>query len=99
MRAIKAVCAGVLVLALAACAHAPAIVYRDRAILPPADLLKDCQHAPKPAGNTVKDLADMLVDERGVLESCDWGDKAALREWAAKNAPASAAVAASAASL
>jgi hypothetical protein len=97
MRAIKALLAGVALAALAACAGvAPAVVYRDRAILPPADLLQDCQHAPKPPGNTVLDLANMLVDERAVVESCDWGDKAALRQWAAANAPASGVVAGSA---
>jgi hypothetical protein len=91
MRAIKAAVVVASVAVLAACAStAPTIVYRNEPILPPADLMQDCKHAPKPPGNTVKDLGDMLVDERAVVESCDWGDKAALREWAAKNSPAPA---------
>lgn len=91
MRASKTALAGLLAVALAGCAHtAPTIVYKNQAIIPPSDLMQDCQHAPRPAGKTVADLAGAVVDERAVVESCDWGDKAALREWASKNAPASA---------
>lgn len=58
---------------------------------PPDSLLQDCQHAPRPSGNTMGDLAQAVVNERGVVESCDWSDKAALRAWkAGVTAPVSA---------
>jgi hypothetical protein len=50
---------------------------------PPDSLLQDCQHAPRPADNTVYGLLLGIRDERGVVESCDWADKAALRAWKA----------------
>lgn len=50
---------------------------------PPDSLLQDCQHAPRPSGNTTADLAQGVINERGVVESCDWSDKAALRTWKA----------------
>lgn len=40
----------------------------------------------RPAGKTVGDLAQALIDERAVLEACDWRDKAALRAWKAGSA-------------
>lgn len=52
--------------------------------LTPADsLMQPCPHAPRPAGTTVADLAQALINERAQLEGCDWGDKAALRAWKA----------------
>jgi hypothetical protein len=50
---------------------------------PPDSLLQDCQHAPRPADNTVNGLMLGVVNERNVVESCDWSDKAALRAWKA----------------
>ncbi|PQP17984.1 hypothetical protein C5615_14255 [Burkholderia cepacia] len=47
----------------------------------PDAYLQDCAHAPRPAGKRVADLAQALIDERAVLEACDWRDKAALRAW------------------
>lgn len=50
---------------------------------PPDSLLQDCQHAPRPIDSTVNGLAIGIVNERNVVESCDWSDKAALRAWKA----------------
>lgn len=58
---------------------------------PPDSLLQDCQHAPRPADNTVNGLLLAVVNERGVTESCDWADKAALRAWKAGVSAASSA--------
>ncbi|WP_076884013.1 Rz1-like lysis system protein LysC [Burkholderia pseudomallei] len=49
----------------------------------PDAYLQDCAHAPRPAGKTVADLAQALIDERAAMEACDWRDKAALRAWKA----------------
>lgn len=58
-------------------------------LTPPDGLLQDCVHAPRPAGNTMGDLAQAVINERGVTEACDWADKAALRAWkATATAPA-----------
>jgi hypothetical protein len=58
-------------------------------LTPPDGLLQDCTHAPRPTGNTMADLAQAVINERGVTESCDWADKAALRAWrATATAPA-----------
>lgn len=58
-------------------------------LTPPDGLLQDCVHAPRPTGNTMGDLAQAVINERGVVESCDWADKAALRAWkATATAPA-----------
>lgn len=74
--------AAALALALAACAASP-----GRTVVqvqtPPDSLLQDCKHAPRPTDPTVNGLMLGLVSERGVLESCDWADKAALRAWKA----------------
>ena len=50
---------------------------------PPDSLLQDCKHAARPADNTVNGLLLGIVNERSVVESCDWADKAALRAWKA----------------
>ncbi|WP_437341003.1 Rz1-like lysis system protein LysC [Burkholderia paludis] len=47
----------------------------------PDAYLQDCAHAPRPAGKTVADLAQALINERAAMEACDWRDKAALRAW------------------
>jgi hypothetical protein len=52
-------------------------------VAPPDSLLQDCQHAPRPADSTVNGLLLGIVNERNVVESCDWADKAALRAWKA----------------
>lgn len=52
-------------------------------LTPPDGLLQDCGHAARPTGNTMADLAQAVINERGVTESCDWADKAALRAWKA----------------
>jgi hypothetical protein len=58
-------------------------------LTPPDGLLQDCVHASRPTGNTMADLAQAVINERGVTESCDWADKAALRAWkATATAPA-----------
>ncbi|WP_443111570.1 Rz1-like lysis system protein LysC [Burkholderia sp. FERM BP-3421] len=49
----------------------------------PDAYLQDCVHATRPAGKTVADLAQALLDERAVTEACDWRDKSALRAWKA----------------
>jgi len=49
----------------------------------PDAYLQDCAHAPRPAGKTVADLAQALINERAAMEACDWRDKAALRAWKA----------------
>ncbi|MHA7442238.1 Rz1-like lysis system protein LysC [Burkholderia pseudomallei] len=51
----------------------------------PDAYLQDCAHAPRPAGKTVADLAQALIDERAAMEACDWRDKAALRAWKMTN--------------
>lgn len=50
---------------------------------PPDSLLQDCQHAPRPSDDTVNGLMLGIINERNVVESCDWSDKAALRAWKA----------------
>ena len=52
-----------------------------RVATPPDDLMADCAHAPRPGGNTVADLAQGVINERGKLDLCN-ADKAALRAWA-----------------
>jgi hypothetical protein len=52
-------------------------------LTPPDDLLQDCKHAARPADSTVNGLMLGIVNERNVVESCDWSDKAALRAWKA----------------
>ncbi|QRR06416.1 hypothetical protein FPJ27_08225 [Burkholderia sp. MS455] len=74
MRGIKAGAAVLIAALLAGCAA------RSSGGIPDA-YLEDCAHAPRPAGKTVADLAQALIDERAVLEACDWRDKAALRAW------------------
>lgn len=49
----------------------------------PDAYLQDCAHASRPAGKTVADLAQALINERAAMEACDWRDKAALRAWKA----------------
>lgn len=72
---------------MSGCASAPKTVVQI--MTPPDSLLQDCMHAPRPTGNTVTDLAQAVINERGVIESCDWADKAALRAWKAQVAPKS----------
>jgi hypothetical protein len=77
----------VILVLLAACAcmsgcAAPAPVVQVKALVPPDEFLKDCTHAPRPAGRTVADLAQWLINERGQLDACT-ADKAALRAWKA----------------
>jgi hypothetical protein len=67
---------------MSGCATAPAPVVQVKALTPPDALLKDCTHAPRPAGRTVADLAQWLINERGQLDACT-ADKAALRTWKA----------------
>ncbi|RQU14276.1 hypothetical protein DF152_17070 [Burkholderia cenocepacia] len=69
-----------LALVLGGCA---APVPTPRVMVPPTSLMQDCAHAPRPADNTVNGLLLGIIAERGVTESCDWADKAALRAWAA----------------
>lgn len=78
------------VLALAACA-APKAQTIVNVQTPPDSLLQDCQHAARPADNTVNGLMLGVVNERNVVESCDWSDKAALRAWKAGVTAASSA--------
>jgi hypothetical protein len=52
-------------------------------IAPPDAYLQDCAHAPRPADNTVNGAMQGIANERAVVESCDWADKAALRAWKA----------------
>lgn len=68
---------------MSGCAGFRAPVVEVQAVTPPDALLTNCEHAPRPQGTKVSDLAQALINERAVLEGCDWGDKAALREWAA----------------
>jgi len=74
--------AGLLLAALAACGSAPPQIISS-VQTPPDSLLQDCQHAPRPADNTVNGLMLGIINERNVTESCDWADKAALRAWKA----------------
>ncbi|OXI42107.1 Rz1-like lysis system protein LysC [Burkholderia aenigmatica] len=76
MRGIKAGTAVLIAAILAGCAS------RGSGGIPDA-YLQDCAHAPRPAGKTVADLAQALIDERAAMEACDWRDKAALRAWKA----------------
>ena len=73
--------AGLVVPFMFGCA-APAPEIQIRAVTPPDSLLQDCQHAPRPAGRTVADLAQWTINERGQLDLCT-ADKAALRAWKA----------------
>ena len=68
---------------MSGCASAPPVP-KVITQTPPDSLLQDCQHAPRPSGNTMADLAQGVINERGVVESCDWSDKAALRAWKAR---------------
>ncbi len=52
-----------------------------RVSTPPDDLMENCAHAARPGGNTVADLAQAVINERGKLDLCN-ADKAALRAWA-----------------
>jgi hypothetical protein len=74
-------------LCMSGCAVAPKTVIQ--VLTPPDSLLQDCAHAPRPSGNTVADLAQAVINERGVIETCDWADKAALRAWKAQVTPKS----------
>ncbi|WP_432207765.1 Rz1-like lysis system protein LysC [Burkholderia pyrrocinia] len=76
MRGIKAGAAVLIAALLAGCAA------RSSGGIPDA-YLEDCTHAPRPAGKTVADLAQALINERAAMEACDWRDKAALRAWKA----------------
>ncbi|KVC34715.1 hypothetical protein WS58_32310 [Burkholderia pseudomultivorans] len=76
MRGIKAGAAVMVAALLAGCAT------RSSGGIPDA-YLQDCAHAPRPAGKTVADLAQALINERAAMEACDWRDKAALRAWKA----------------
>jgi hypothetical protein len=71
---------------MSGCATAPQTIVQ--VLTPPDGLLQDCTHAPRPTGNTTGDLAQAVINERGVTESCDWADKAALRAWKATVTPA-----------
>lgn len=71
-----------LALVVSACA-APAAVPIVQVLTPPDSLMQPCAHAPRPADATVNGLLLGIVNERNVVESCDWSDKAALRAWAA----------------
>lgn len=71
-----------LVVILSGCAT-PAPLTVVQVQTPPDSLLQDCAHAPRPADNTVNGLMLGVIGERGVLESCDWADKKALRAWKA----------------
>lgn len=62
---------------------APQVRTVVQVLTPPDGLLQDCVHAPRPTGNTLADLAQAVINERTVIESCDWADKAALRAWKA----------------
>lgn len=78
----------VLLLAVACmsgCAAPPQTIVK--AILPPDDLLQDCAHAARPSDVTVTGLLQGIANERAVVETCDWADKAALRTWKAENTP------------
>lgn len=74
MRGINTGVAVLLAALLAGCASGSGI---------PDAYLQDCAHAPRPAGKTVADLAQALINERAAMEACDWRDKAALRAWKA----------------
>ncbi|WP_428845274.1 Rz1-like lysis system protein LysC [Burkholderia cenocepacia] len=74
MRGISAGAAVVIAALLAGCASGSAERIPDA-------YLQDCTHAPRPAGKTVADLAQALINERAAMEACDWRDKAALRAW------------------
>jgi len=76
MRGINAGAAVLLAALLAGCASGSAGRIPDA-------YLQDCAHAPRPAGKTVADLAQALINERAAMEACDWRDKAALRAWMA----------------
>lgn len=78
MRGINVVMAAISAAVLAGCAAG------NSGGIPDA-YLQDCAHAPRPAGKTVADLAQALIDERAAMEACDWRDKAALRAWKAAN--------------
>ena len=78
----------VILALLAACAcmsgcAAPEVRTVVQVQTPPDSLLQDCQHAPRPADPTVNGLMLGIINERNVLEACDWADKAALRAWKA----------------
>jgi hypothetical protein len=61
----------------------PPPVIQKQALTPPDSLMQDCAHADRPKGTKVSDLAQGVINERAVLEGCDWADKSALRAWAA----------------
>lgn len=81
MKLSKAWAAAILAVFLSACAIAPTSVPSVQT--PPDSLLQDCQHAGRPADNTVYGLMLGIMNERAVVEGCDWSDKAALRAWKA----------------
>lgn len=76
MRGIKVGGAAIIAAVLAGCAAGSSGGIPDA-------YLQDCAHAPRPAGKTVADLAQALINERAAMEACDWRDKAALRAWKA----------------
>lgn len=82
MRSKATIAAVVAAALLSACAN-PRVQTLVQVQTPPDSLLQDCQHAARPADNTVYGLMLGIVNERGVVESCDWADKAALRAWKA----------------
>lgn len=74
-----ALCAFVALTGCAAFTPVPVV----QILTPPDGLLQDCAHALRPTGKTIVDLAQAVINERGVTEGCDWADKAALRAWKA----------------
>ncbi len=54
---------------------------RVERLLPPQELLDDCEHATAPEERTNAELARWLKDEQYALDACN-ADKAALRAWA-----------------
>lgn len=54
---------------------------RVERLLPPQELLADCEHATAPEERTNAGLARWLKDEQYALELCN-ADKTALRAWA-----------------
>ncbi|BCL97690.1 hypothetical protein MAFF211491_21420 [Ralstonia solanacearum] len=50
-------------------------------LLPPQELLADCEHATAPEERTNAGLVRWLKDEQYALELCN-ADKSALRAWA-----------------
>jgi len=79
MRLNRFVVAMSMAASLSACASfRPPPVVEVQAKTPPAALMQDTQHAPRPPGNTVADLAKGIVNERGRVDMCN-ADKAGLR--------------------